>query len=69
MSQRFGPEAHQVFPWMLDGLDEAKTDHILEFVPEPLRGPSTATNGWLPTSSWTAGAPRPEAWKKFRSGA
>ncbi len=36
-SQRFGPEAPRVFPWMLDGLDEAQTEHILEFVPEPLR--------------------------------
>ncbi|HXW82462.1 MAG TPA: hemerythrin domain-containing protein [Acidimicrobiales bacterium] len=36
-SKRIGPEAPTVFPWMLDGLDEGKTDHILQLVPEPVR--------------------------------
>jgi hemerythrin-like domain-containing protein len=43
--QRFGAEAHRVFPWILDGLDAAKTEHILEFVPEPLR--AVYRNQWL----------------------
>jgi hemerythrin-like domain-containing protein len=36
-AKRIGPEAPRVFPWMLDGLDEARTEHILMQVPEPLR--------------------------------
>jgi Hemerythrin HHE cation binding domain len=44
-SKRFGPEAPRVFSWMLDGLDEAKTEHILQLVPEPLR--ATYHNQWL----------------------
>jgi hemerythrin-like domain-containing protein len=43
--QRFGEEAPRVFPWILDGLDAAKTEHILEFVPEPLR--AVYRNQWL----------------------
>jgi hemerythrin-like domain-containing protein len=35
--KRIGPEAPRVFPWMLDGLDEARTDHILGLIPEPAR--------------------------------
>jgi hypothetical protein len=35
--KRFGPEAPRVFPWMLDGVDEATTEHILASVPEPVR--------------------------------
>jgi hemerythrin-like domain-containing protein len=36
-SRRLGPEAPRVFPWMLDGLDEVKAEHILRSVPEPVR--------------------------------
>jgi hemerythrin-like domain-containing protein len=43
--QRFGAEAPRVFPWILDGLDAAKTEHILKFVPEPLR--AVYRNQWL----------------------
>ncbi len=46
-SQRIGPEAPRVLPWMLDGLDEAKTEHILELLPEPLR--AVYRNQWLVT--------------------
>jgi hemerythrin-like domain-containing protein len=35
--QRIGPEAPRVFPWMLDGLDEAKTAYIVNLLPEPVR--------------------------------
>ena len=33
-AKRIGPEAPRVFPWMLDGLDEAKTAYILNLLPE-----------------------------------
>jgi Hemerythrin HHE cation binding domain len=36
-AKRFGPQAPGVFPWMLDGLDEDKTDHILRVLPEPVQ--------------------------------
>jgi hemerythrin-like domain-containing protein len=44
-SKRIGPEAPRVFPWMLDGLDEARTEHILQLVPEPVR--AVYHNEWL----------------------
>jgi hemerythrin-like domain-containing protein len=44
-AKRIGPEAPRVFPWILDGLDEAKAEHILEAVPEPLR--AAYRNQWL----------------------
>jgi hemerythrin-like domain-containing protein len=44
-AKRIGPEAPRVFPWMLDGLDEAKTEHILRSVPEPVR--ATYRDQWL----------------------
>ncbi len=44
-AKRIGPDAPRVFPWMLDGLDNAKTDHILEAIPEPLR--AAYRNQWL----------------------
>jgi hemerythrin-like domain-containing protein len=43
--RRIASEASRVFPWMLDGLDEAKTGHILELVPAPLR--AVYSNQWL----------------------
>ncbi len=36
-AKRIGPQVPRVFPWMLDGLDEDKTDHILGLLPEPVR--------------------------------
>jgi len=36
-AKRFGPQAPRVFPWMLDGLDQDKTDHILRALPEPVQ--------------------------------
>jgi Hemerythrin HHE cation binding domain len=36
-TKRFGPEAPRVFPWMLDGLDDDKTAHIIGLLPEPAR--------------------------------
>jgi hemerythrin-like domain-containing protein len=66
--QRFGEEAPRVFPWILDGLDAAKTEHILEFVPEPLR--AVYRNQWLGAyqqlDRWGASA---EARKRSRRGA
>jgi hemerythrin-like domain-containing protein len=44
-AKRIGPEAPRVFPWMLDGLDEAKTQHILSLIPEPVR--ALYANQWL----------------------
>jgi hypothetical protein len=44
-ARRMGPEAPRVFPWMLDGLDEAKTEHILRLLPEAVR--ATYQNEWL----------------------
>jgi hypothetical protein len=44
-AKRIGADAPRVFPWMLDGLDEAKTEHILQTIPEPLR--ATYRNQWL----------------------
>jgi hypothetical protein len=44
-AKRIGPEAPRVFPWMLDGLDEAKTEHILALLPEPVR--AAYANEWL----------------------
>jgi hypothetical protein len=34
-----------LFPWMLDGLDEARTEHILQTIPEPLR--ATYRDQWV----------------------
>jgi uncharacterized protein (DUF2267 family) len=36
-----------VFSWMMDGLDEAKTEHILALLPEPVR--AAYANDWLGT--------------------
>jgi hemerythrin-like domain-containing protein len=36
-AKRIGPQAPRVFPWMLDGLEEDKTEHILGLLPEPVR--------------------------------
>jgi Hemerythrin HHE cation binding domain len=36
-AKRIGPEAPRLFPWMLDGLDEARSEHILGLLPEPAR--------------------------------
>ena len=44
-AQRIGTDAPRVFPWMLDGLDEAKTEHILQAIPEPLQ--AAYRNQWL----------------------
>ncbi len=44
-AKKIGPAAPSVFPWMLDGLDEAKTEHILQSVPEPLPRPLIAISG------------------------
>jgi hemerythrin-like domain-containing protein len=44
-AKRIGPEAPRVCPWMLDGLDEAKTVHILTLLPEPVR--AAYRNQWL----------------------
>ena len=38
-------EAPRVFPWMLDGLDEARTEHILGLIPEPVR--TAYADEWL----------------------
>ena len=45
-SKRMGPEAPRVFPWMLDGLDDARAEHILGLVPEPAR--AAYRGQWLP---------------------
>jgi hemerythrin-like domain-containing protein len=44
-AKRIGPQAPRVFPWMLDGLDEARAEHILQAIPEPLR--VTYRDQWL----------------------
>jgi hypothetical protein len=44
-AKRIGPQAPQVFPWMMEGLDEAKTEHILALLPEPVR--AAYANDWL----------------------
>jgi hemerythrin-like domain-containing protein len=44
-AKRIGADAPRVFPWMLDGLDEAKTEHILQAIPEPLQ--AAYRNQWL----------------------
>jgi hemerythrin-like domain-containing protein len=46
-AKRIGPEAPHVFPWMMDGLDQARTEHILGLLPEPVR--ATYLNQWLGT--------------------
>ncbi|MGD0808549.1 MAG: hemerythrin domain-containing protein [Acidimicrobiales bacterium] len=46
-AKRIGPEAPIVFPWMLDGLDDVNTEHILSLLPEPVR--AIYTNQWLGT--------------------
>jgi hemerythrin-like domain-containing protein len=44
-AKRIGPEAPRVFPWMMEGLDEAKAEHILALLPEPVR--ALYANQWL----------------------
>lgn len=44
-AKRVGPEAPRVFPWMLDGLDAQRTEHILGLIPEAVR--ATYRNEWL----------------------
>jgi hemerythrin-like domain-containing protein len=44
-AKRIGPEAPRVFPWMLDGLDEVTTEHILGLIPGPVR--AAYANEWL----------------------
>jgi hemerythrin-like domain-containing protein len=36
-AKRIGPQVARVFPWMLDGLDKDKADHILTALQEPVR--------------------------------
>jgi hypothetical protein len=43
--KRNGPAAPRYLPWLLDGLDEARTEHVLEAVPGPLR--SAYRDQWL----------------------
>jgi hypothetical protein len=35
--KRNGPEAPRYLPWLLEGLDDTRTQHVLEAVPGPLR--------------------------------
>jgi hemerythrin-like domain-containing protein len=44
-AKRIGPEGPRVFPWMMEGLDDAKTEHILSLLPEPVR--AAYANEWL----------------------
>jgi Hemerythrin HHE cation binding domain len=61
-AKRIGPDAPRAFPWMLDGLDDAKTEHILEAIPEPLR--AAYHNQWLSAyrqlDRWAASPGSPE---------
>jgi hypothetical protein len=44
-AKRTGSQAPRVFPWMLEDLDEARTEHILHPVPEQVR--ATYRDQWL----------------------
>jgi hemerythrin-like domain-containing protein len=44
-AKRIGPEGPRVFPWMMEGLDDAKAEHILGLLPDPVR--ATYANEWL----------------------
>jgi hemerythrin-like domain-containing protein len=43
--KRIGAEGPRVFPWILEGLDDARTQHILQMVPDALR--ALYVNQWV----------------------
>ena len=53
-AKRIGPQVPRVFPWMLDGLDEDKTDHILRVLPEPVRA--------MYRDQWVGAYPQLDLW-------
>lgn len=66
--QRFGPEAPASSPGYLTAWTRPRPSTSWSSF-QSRSAPSTAANGSAPTGSWTAGAPRRKAQKRFRRGA